>query len=129
MDNGGSDNRGEVSIEESNNGQIVNEIFEDENQQNYPELDDTVIHIGDDGGDNVFQEIVPVSTVTPSREADNDFLYEEQQQYEEKHEQHEEDEMSGQDGGLAPLYVEVSHDLPLSVCIRLSQPPRLYLAI
>ena len=109
-------------MEESNNGQIVNEIFEDKNQQNYPELGDTVIHIGGGGDDTVFQEIVPVSTVTPPREAVNTFLYEEQQQ------QHE-DEMSGQDGGLAPLYVEVSHDFPLSVCIRLSQPPCLYLAI
>ena len=110
-------------MEENNNGQIVNEIFEDKNQQNYPQLDDTVIHIGGGGGDTVFQEIVPVSTLTPTREAANNFLYEEQ------HEEQHEDEMSGQDGSLAPLYVEVSHDFPLSVCIRLSQPPRLYLAI
>ena len=110
-------------MEESNNGQIVNEIFEDKNQQNYPELGDSVIHIGEGGGDSVFQEIVPVSTLTPTREAANNFLYEEQ------HEEQHEDEMSGQDGSLAPLYVEVSHDFPLSVCIRLSQPPRLYLAI
>ena len=108
-------------MEENNNGQIVNEIFEDKNQQNYPELGDSVIHIGEGGGDSVFQEIVPVSTLTPPREAVNNFLYEEQQQHE--------DEMSGQDGSLAPLYVEVSHDFPLSVCIRLSQPSRLYLAI
>ena len=104
-------------MEESNNGQIVNEIFEEKYQQNYPELGDTVIHIGGgDGGDTVFQEIIPVSTVTPPREAANNFLYEEQ------HEEQHEDETSGQDGGLAPLYVEVSHDFPLSVCIRLSQP-------
>merc|ERR550517_566886 len=101
MDNGGSDNRGEVNnMEENNNGQIVNEIFEDENQQNYPELGDSVIHIGEGGGDSVFQEIVPVSTLTPTREAANNFLYEEQ------HEEQHEDEMSGQDGSLAPLYVE-----------------------
>merc|ERR550517_2282803 len=101
VDNGGSDNRGEVNnMEENNNGQIVNEIFEDKNQQNYPELGDSVIHIGEGGGDSVFQEIVPVSTLTPTREAANNFLYEEQ------HEEQHEDEMSGQDGSLAPLYVE-----------------------
>merc|ERR1719397_2448926 len=101
VDNGGSDNRGKVNnMEENNNGQIVNEIFEDKNQQNYPELGDSVIHIGEGGGDSVFQEIVPVSTLTPTREAVNNFLYEEQ------HEEQHEDEMSGQDGSLAPLYVE-----------------------
>merc|ERR550517_1787592 len=101
VDNGGFDNRGEVNnMEENNNGQIVNEIFEDKNQQNYPELGDSVIHIGEGGGDSVFQEIVPVSTLTPTREAANNFLYEEQ------HEEEEEEEMSSQGGVLAPLYVE-----------------------
>ena len=112
VDNGGSNNGGEVNSKTSS--QIVDKVFEEKN----PELGETVFHIGG-VGDTVFQEIVAVSTLTPPREAVNNFLYEEQQE--------EEEEMLNQGGGLAPIYVEVSHDFPLSVCIRLS--PRLYLAI
>merc|ERR1719458_765331 len=90
--NGGLDNGGEVN--KGSNGQIVNNVFEGENL----ELSDTVIHIG--GGDSVFQEIVAVSTVTPPREDVNDLLYEEQQL-------EEEEELGGQGGVLAPLYLEV----------------------
>ena len=113
VDNGGSNNGGEVNSKTSS--QIVDKVFEEKN----PELGETVFHIGG-VGDTVFQEIVAVSTLTPPREAVNNFLYEEQQE-------EEEEEMLNQGGGLAPIYVEVSHDFPLSVCIRLS--PRLYLAI
>ena len=112
VDNGGSNNGGEVNSKTSS--QIVDKVFKEKN----PELGRTVFHIGG-VGDTVFQEIVAVSTLTPPREAVNNFLYEEQQE--------EEEEMLNQGGGLAPIYVEVSHDFPLSVCIRLS--PRLYLAI
>ena len=112
VDNGGSNNGGEVNSKTSS--QIVDKVFEEKN----PDLGETVFHIGG-VGDTVFQEIVAVSTLTPPREAVNNFLYEEQQE--------EEEEMLNQGGGLAPIYVEVSHDFPLSVCIRLS--PRLYLAI
>ena len=112
VDNGGSNNGGEVNSKTSS--QIVDKVFKEKN----PELGETVFHIGG-VGDTVFQEIVAVSTLTPPREAVNNFLYEEQQE--------EEEEMLNQGGGLAPIYVEVSHDFPLSVCIRLS--PRLYLAI
>ena len=114
VDNGGSNNGGEVNSKTSS--QIVDKVFEEKN----PELGETVFHIGG-VGDTVFQEIVAVSTLTPPREAVNNFLYEEQE------EEEEEEEMLNQGGGLAPIYVEVSHDFPLSVCIRLS--PRLYLAI
>ena len=113
VDNGGSNNGGEVNSKTSS--QIVDKVFEEKNL----ELGETVFHIGG-VGDTVFQEIVAVSTLTPPREAVNNFLYEEQQE-------EEEEEMLNQGGGLAPIYVEVSHDFPLSVCIRLS--PRLYLAI
>ena len=100
-----------------NNNQIVNNIFGSENQHNSnPDLGETIIHIGGGGIDTVFQEIVPASSVTPPKETVNNFLYEEQLKMEE--------EMSRQGGVLAPLYVEVSHDFPLSVHIRLS-PPRL----
>ena len=112
VDNGGSNNGGEVNSKTSS--QIVDKVFEEKN----PELGETVFHIGG-VGDTVFQEIVVVSTLTPPREAVNNFLYEEEEE--------EEEEMLNQGGGLAPIYVEVSHDFPLSVCIRLS--PRLYLAI
>ena len=113
VDNGGSNNGGEVNSKTSS--QIVDKVFKEKN----PELGETVFHIGG-VGDTVFQEIVAVSTLTPPRETVNNFLYEEQQE-------EEEEEMLNQGGGLAPIYVEVSHDFPLSVCIRLS--PRLYLAI
>ena len=113
VDNGGSNNGGEVNSKTSS--QIVDKVFKEKN----PELGETVFHIGG-VGDTVFQEILAVSTLTPPREAVNNFLYEEQQE-------EEEEEMLNQGGGLAPIYVEVSHDFPLSVCIRLS--PRLYLAI
>jgi len=83
-----------AGIKQSNT-QIVNNVFEGEN----PKLGDTIIHIGGGGGDSVFQEIVAVSTVTPPREAVNNFLYEEQQL-------EREEEQSGQGGVLAPLYVE-----------------------
>ena len=79
-------------MNKESNGKIVN---------NVGKLGDTVIHIGGGGGDSVFQEIVAVST-TP-REEVNNFLYEEQQLEEEE-----------EGGVLAPLYVEVSHDFPLS---------------
>ena len=104
-----------------NNNQIVNNVFGSENQHNNnPDLGETIIHIGGGGIDTVFQEIVPASSVTPPKETVNNFLYEEQLKKEE--------EMSSQGGVLAPLYVEVSHDFPLSVHIRLS-PPSLYLSI
>ena len=118
VDNGGSNNGGEVNSKTSS--QIVDKVFKEKN----PELGETVFHIGG-VGDTVFQEIVAVSTLTPPRETVNNFLYEEQQ--EEEEEEEKEEEMLNQGGGLAPIYVEVSHDFPLSVCIRLS--PRLYLAI
>ena len=106
--NGGLDNGGEVN--KGSNSQIVNNVFEGENL----ELSDTVIHIG--GGDSVFQEIVAVSTVTPPREDVNDLLYEEQQL-------EEEEELGGQGGVLAPLYLEVSHDFPLSESASGYPPP------
>ena len=116
VDNGGSNNGGEVNSKTSS--QIVDKMFEEKN----PELGETVFHIGG-VGDTVFQEIVAVSTLTPPRETVNNFLYEEQQEEEEE----EEEEMLNQGGGLAPIYVEVSHDFLLSVHIRLSpaQPPPL----
>merc|ERR550519_935948 len=92
--NGGLDNGGEVN--KGSNGQIVNNVFEGEN----PELSDTVIHIGGSGGESVFQEIFAVSTLPPPREDVNDLLYEEQQL-------EEEEELSGQGGVLAPIYLEV----------------------
>ena len=114
LDNGGSNNGGEVNNMENNN-QIVNNVFGSENQHNSnPDLGETIIHIGGGGIDTVFQEIVPASSVTPPKETVNNFLYEEQLKKEE--------EMSSQGGVLAPLYVEVSHDFPLSVHIRLSPP-------
>ena len=98
-------------MNKESNGKIVN---------NVKKLDDTVIHIGGGGGDTVYQEIVAVST-TPPREEVNNFLYEEQQM-----EQLEEEES----GVLAPLYVEVSHDFPLSESAS-GYPPSLssYLSI
>merc|ERR1719458_764845 len=90
--NGGLDSGGEVN--KGSNGQIVNNVFEGENL----ELSDTVIHIG--GGESVFQEIFAVSTLPPPREDVNDLLYEEQQL-------EEEEELGGQGGVLAPLYLEV----------------------
>ena len=113
--NGGLDNGGEVN--KGSNGQIVNNVFEGEN----PELSDTVIHIGGSGGESVFQEIFAVSTVPPPREDVNDLLYEEQQL-------EEEEELGGQGGVLAPLYLEVSHDFPLSESAS-GYPPSLSLSI
>ena len=93
-------------------GDIFNEI-----QQPSPDFVDTIIHIGD-SGDSFFQEVVAVSTtLTPPQDVVNNFSYEKM----------DEEEEIEKMGNLAPLYVEVSHDFPLSVRIRLSpaQPPPL----
>ena len=93
-------------------GEIINEI-----QQPSPDFVDTIIHIGD-SGDSFIQEVVAVSTTsTPPQDVVNNFSYEKM----------DEEEEIEKMGNLAPLYVEVSHDFLLSVCIRLSpaQPPPL----
>ena len=96
-------------------GGIINEL-----QQPSPDFVDTIIHIGDSGG-SFFQEVAAVSTtLTPPQDVVNNFSYEKM----------DEEEEIEKMGNLAPLYVEVSHDFLLSVCIRLSPAQlRLHLVI